>query len=196
MASSPFVRMVQAEEVIDDAVSIDGFERDTSSLTFEDVYQQYYKRIYWYLYAQTRHSEDASDLTQQVFTKALVSFSRYSQRKGSMATWLFTIARRVAIDARRAQRDTVRWDEAVGLSHAHEGDGLDVDMARQEELDQLARLVHQLPDRKREIVELRFAAGLTFAEIAGVTGKSVEATRKMLTRTLQILEEACYGNRE
>jgi DNA-directed RNA polymerase specialized sigma24 family protein len=44
-----------------------------------------------------------------------------------------------------------------------------------------------LSDQKRDLLALRFAAGLTVPEIAAVTGKRTDATYKLLTRTLEEL---------
>src|SRR5205809_938268 len=53
----------------------------------------------------------------------------------------------------------------------------------------LRALLGALGPDTRELLALRFAAGLTFVEIAAVVGKSEAATKKRLARTLQSLKE-------
>jgi DNA-directed RNA polymerase specialized sigma24 family protein len=53
---------------------------------------------------------------------------------------------------------------------------------------ELARLVAQLPAEKQELLRLRFAGGLTYAEIGAVVGRSEAATKMALNRLLRQLE--------
>lgn len=60
---------------------------------------------------------------------------------------------------------------------------------RAEAVARLQALLARLDHRKRELLVLRFAAGLSIADIAAVTGKSEAAVRKAITRTLHTLKE-------
>jgi RNA polymerase sigma-70 factor (ECF subfamily) len=156
---------------------------------FETLYRHYRDRIYWYLLARTQQEEDAADLTQQVFVQALGALHQYHERKGSAAAWLFGIARHAATDMHRRRRVTIAWDHLPMALHPNDGSDVEADAVRRESLSRLARLLATLPKDKRDLLALRFAGDLTIPEIAAVVGKSAEATRKQLTRTLQSLEE-------
>ena len=156
---------------------------------FEVLYRRYRNRIYWYVRARTPSDEDAADLTQQVFVHALAALHHYHERKGSVAAWLFSIARHAATDWHRRQRTTIPWEYLPEALHPDDGRDIEADAVRRELLARLRPLLAALPLDKRELLALRFAGGLTIPEIAVVVGKSAEATRKQLTRTLQSLEE-------
>ena len=156
---------------------------------FEALYRRYRDRIYWYVRARTQSDEDAADLTQQVFVQALAAVRHYHARKGSVAAWLFGIARHAATDMRRRQRPTVAWEALPEVLHPDDGRDIEADAVRHESLARLRTLLAALPSDKRDLLALRFAGGLTIPEIAVVVGKSAEATRKQVTRTLQSLEE-------
>lgn len=64
-----------------------------------------------------------------------------------------------------------------------------LDLERRETIAQVSRLVATLPPDKRDLLALRYAADLSIAEIAAITGKSTGATRKQLARILQSLED-------
>lgn len=156
---------------------------------FETLYRRYRDRIYWYLRARTEGEEDAADLTQQVFVHALAALRQFHSRKGSVAAWLFSIARHAATDFHRRHRTTVAWEYVPAALQPDDGRDVEADTMRRESLARLPQLLAALPRDKREVLALRFAGGLTIPEIAAVVGKSAEATRKQLTRTLQSLEE-------
>lgn len=157
---------------------------------FIPLYHRYLDRIYAYLRARTASDDEAADLTQQVFLQALDALARYrGVRDGSFAAWLFRIARNAAIDAHRRRRVAVAWDllpEALQPLAAHDPDAR---LLRREEVARLRVLFGQLDAETRELLALRFAGGLTIAEIAAVVGKSKAATQKRLFRTLQALKE-------
>jgi RNA polymerase sigma-70 factor (ECF subfamily) len=158
---------------------------------FEPIYHRYRERIYWYIRARTLHEEDAVDLAQQVFVHALGALRQYRRRQGTVAAWLFGIAHHAAIDYHRRTRPTIAWQNVPPALHPHDGHDLEADAERNESLARLRQVLAALPDDKRELLALRYAGGLAIVEVAAVIGKSAEATRKQLTRTLQHLEE-CY----
>jgi len=162
---------------------------------FAPLYAAYQPRVYRYLRLRVRSSEDAADLTQQVFIQALDALPRYHERGLPFAAWLFRIARNVAIDAQRRNRNRYR-DHATldGLPEAllrSSGTGDDPEQAvlRRERLDRLRELLAALDAEQRELLSLRFAAGLSSREIAPVVGKREGAVKRQMTRIIQTLRE-------
>ena len=156
---------------------------------FGTLYLRYLDRVYWYLRARTPSEEDAADLTQQVFLQALAALPCYRQHSVPFTAWLFRIARNVAIDFQRRRRATVAWDALPEGWRAGALPDLEHAAMRAEAIDRLRTLLAQLDAEKRELLALRFAAGLTVAEIAVVIGKSEAATKKQLARLVQSLKE-------
>jgi RNA polymerase sigma-70 factor (ECF subfamily) len=161
--------------------------RDDPAL-FTPLYDRYRDRIYWYLRTRVAGDEDAADLTQQVFLQALERLHQYQERKGSFAAWLFAIARHAASNSRRRPR-SVEWDLLPPAVHATDPDTTEADVMRRESVARVTQILGSLPIQKRELIVLRFVSALTIADIAAVIGKSPEATRKELSRTLQTLKE-------
>jgi RNA polymerase sigma-70 factor, ECF subfamily len=157
-------------------------------LAFEPLYQHYKAHIYRYLLLRVGHQEEAADLTQQVFLKAMVSLQSYKAR-GSFAAWLFRIASHAASDVYRSKKPAFSWDnlpEAEQLFGSEDPENIVLLNERQA---QLRELLHGLDERKRELIALHFSAGLPISEIARVVGKSPAAVRKQLTRILHSLKE-------
>jgi RNA polymerase sigma-70 factor (ECF subfamily) len=160
---------------------------------FAALYDRYWDRVYWYVRTRTASEEDTADLTQHVFVQALGHLHQYDPRRGQFGVWLFAIARNVSANFHRRQRPSVAWDLVPECLRPHASDDPVAETLRREDLDRLGSLVRALDPDKRELLVLRFVAGLTVGEIARLIGKREEATRKQLGRTLHMLAEEFEG---
>ncbi len=163
----------------------DGFDR--SPAAFERLYRQYLQPVYRYLYLKTGSQVEAEDLTSQVFLSALGGLNNY-RHKGYFSAWLFSLARRKAADYYRSRQRQVSLEADRIDPPAPEAD-LMAGLIHQEDMQSLGRLVAALPEEERELVRLRFAAGLGFEEIAAVLGKKSSAVKMALYRLLERMEK-------
>lgn len=156
-------------------------------LSFENLYHQYHLRIYRYLRAHLKNDDDAADLTQQVFFQLWMHVSTYQPAKGSVSTWLFSIARHRLIDFLRASRSALSWETLYEIAIMDLNPEEIVISA--EIIAQVKALIDALSHEERELLALRFAARLSLAEIALLIGKREEATKKQLSRLIRRLQE-------
>ena len=163
-------------------------QRDPAA--FAALYQRYYARVYRYLRIRLQSEEDASDLTQQVFLKAFDALPRYQPRRAPFAAWLFTITRHALADRYRRGTPMLPLEAAGELAAEQE---MDAALERRESLEQLRALLSRLNPDARDLLALRFAAGLTTPEIAATLGKRPAAVRKSLSRLLQSLKEQYHA---
>lgn len=154
---------------------------------FAALYQRYFARVYRYLRMRLEQEEDAADLTQQVFLKALDALPRYQARAAPFAAWLFTIARHVLADRFRRSHATTSLEAAAAA--LADDQGPEEAVIQRETWAQLAELLSTLDPAARDLLALRFAAGLNASEIAAVVGKRPDAIRKQLSRLLRSLKE-------
>ncbi len=161
---------------------------------FGPLYERYRDRIYWYLRTRTSNAEDAADLLQQIFLQALERLPQYNAKKGSFVGWLFGIARHASSNYHRNRRATVPWDLLPEVLRQAPQDGLDARVIHDESLAQLAAVFSTIDQSRRELLVLRFVAGLSMAEIGAVIGKSEGATKKQMSRTLQALKEQYHDH--
>ncbi len=177
-----------AQDSPDDALLIEAAQRDAAQ--FAPLYRRYVTPIYRYCYSRTGNTPDAEDLASQVFLEALQGLPRYHHR-GHFIAWLFIIARRRAIDRyRRPSLLPLDHD----LTAAAESDPSSGAM-RADDLESLRELVSRLNDHDQELLRLRYAGGLTFAEIAATLGKREGAVKMALARLLDRLQRALEGER-
>lgn len=187
-----------AYDAEDEAAVIRAAQRDLAA--FGPLYARYVDRIYTYVCGRTgpARAEDAADLTQQVFLRALDALPRYRTRDGiPVAAWLFRIARNAATDWQRRQRPalrTVPWETVPEELHPQAPDTADGVALRRDEIAEAHRLLASLDEETREALLLRFTAQLTFAEIGVVLGTSEDAARKRIARALHALKERYHDD--
>lgn len=162
-------------------------------MTFEELYDEHVWTVYGFLAYRTASREEAEDLTQVTFEKALKGFARFDRSKASESTWLIAIARNVLVDAHRARssRPATTFDERALDAAVDERDplhGIEVSAD-----PALWRALEQLGEREREIIALRFGADLDGPAIAEVTGLTLANVQQILSRTLRKLRQELEG---
>ena len=166
----------------EEAVLVEAARHDPEA--FAALYQRYLTPLYRYLYRRLSNAHDAEDLTTQVFIDVLEGLATHRYREGGcFVAWLFTIARRRLVDYYRQ-----RTVEPLGDPPSPEP-SLIAAIEKGEDLERLARLLAQLDEDHQELLRLRFSAGLSFAQISMLDGRSEAAVKMALYRTLDFLRE-------
>ncbi len=154
---------------------------------FAPLYRRYVTPIYRYCYSRVGDAVHAEDVTAQVFTAALAALPNYDER-GTFGAWLFTIARHKCASHHRRSRPTLPWDEMI--DSPLEGDDPLAQVVHGESLQRLADLVGELGEDQQELLRLRYAVGLTYAQIGQVVGRSEAAAKMAMHRLLRRLQAA------
>jgi RNA polymerase sigma-70 factor, ECF subfamily len=155
------------------------------NVDFETVYQTELPRIYNFFRYRLGDDQIAEDLTAETFEKAWKHRERYREDLASFSTWLFIIARRIAADYFRKRRSTVPLEEAAKLAYDQT---LEEESQERAEFAQLSALLARLAERERELVALKYGAGLTnraIARISGLSESNVSTILHRLTRQLR-----------
>jgi RNA polymerase sigma factor (sigma-70 family) len=167
---------------------------DVAPAPFEEVYRAHLARLYLFCLSQVRNPADAEDLTAEAFASAFAAYERACPPPDRVLPWLLTIARNAVIDHYRSagRRATLR---AVLDRHAEREAPPDVESAvlRNDEIRGLLVTMRSLRQRDRQLVGLRVAADLSYAEIGAVVGLSEHAatvaTRRAVSRLRGLCEE-------
>jgi RNA polymerase sigma-70 factor (ECF subfamily) len=162
--------------------------RDNTA-AFAQLYDEHVWNVYGFLGYRLGSRQDAEDLTQVTFERALRAFDRFDPKRASARTWLMAIARNLLVDHYRSASSTpvepIPQGEA-GEAMLGQVEPLETGLGLEPELETaLARL----QDRERELLALRFGADLTGPEIAGLTGLSLANVQQILSRTLRQLRD-------
>ena len=158
--------------------------------TFTVLYEEYFDRLFRYVYIRLGKVEQAEDITQEVFVRAFEDISTYRCRGRPFIAWLFRIAHNLIVDYhRRADRvHFIAVPEPVMVSVE---DPVSIAENKLDSL-KLREAVTQLPSAQKEAVTLRLLVGLSIKETARIMGKSEGAVKALQhdgTRNLRKLIE-------
>jgi len=151
---------------------------------WDALYAEQLPRVYNFFRYRVGDGPEAEDLTSTTFEKAWRARDRYRRDLGAFTTWLLTIARNVATDHYRQARTFAPLEEAEGLAGGPTPEEL---ATRRSDCERLSELLGKLPERSRELVALRYGAGLTNRAIARLTGLSESNVGTILHRVIQEL---------
>ena len=155
---------------------------------FGRIFDAFNEPIYRFIASRVQRPSDAEDLTQLVFVKALEALPRYEQRGIPFGGWLFRLARNTVIDHARTRHEHA--DLAVVAEQASDGAGPDDIALRRHDLDAVGAALAELTDEQREVIELRFFAGLSAREAAEVIGKQEGTVRGLQFRAIAALRRS------
>jgi RNA polymerase sigma-70 factor (ECF subfamily) len=129
--------------------------------------RRFQRRVYGLAVAVVRDRAAAEDVAQQTFERVWRHAPTYDARRGSVLTWICTIARNLAIDAARLRRaDPIAPDDLASLlppSSRHSPDDLAV---RSDETARLRAELRALPPEQARAVVLATICGRTAQEIS------------------------------
>ncbi len=152
---------------------------------FGRIFDAYAGPIHRFIASRVNSPSDAEDLTQLVFVKALEALPRYEARGIPFGGWLFRLARNAIIDQIRTRRDHLSLVAAT--TRETDDAGPEAQAALQEDLDRVARALTELTDDQREVIELRFFAGLSVLETAVAMGRQEGTVRGLQFRAIAAL---------
>jgi RNA polymerase sigma-70 factor (ECF subfamily) len=159
---------------------------------FADLYDANFERVYAFIARRVRERADAEDLTSEVFHHALANIEKFEWRGAPFSAWLYRIASNAIADRwQRTQREQA-GTEADDPPDRRES----VSPEEIEKRAQLFRLVADLPEDQRRVIEMRFAAGKSIAEIARELGRTDGAVKQLQFRAIRALRDRWEPKRQ
>jgi RNA polymerase sigma-70 factor (ECF subfamily) len=155
---------------------------------FEALYRSSRDDVYAYVATLLRDPAAAEDVTALAFERAYRRRRSFDRRRGEERAWLFGIARNAALDELRRRRRVAQLaaDPKAEADPVAEDDA-DLVLRRTAVRSALGRLT----PRERELVALKFHAGLSNRELARVLGVSESNAGTLLHRAIEKLRKAC-----
>lgn len=135
---------------------------------FEDIYINYFKDIFLYIYSLSGDRHIAEDITAETFMKAIKSIEKF---KGNcdIRVWLCQIAKNCYFSFLRKKKKTVHLDE---LSEQKDNFNFEQIISSTEESMEIHEILHNLDEPYKEVFSLRVFGELSFKQIACLFGKS------------------------
>lgn len=155
--------------------------------SFAEIYDEHVWDVYGFFGYRVQTREEAEDLTQMTFERALRAWHRYDPKRAAVRTWLIAIGQNVLIDHYRRGRSRPE-DSHADLESLESGAAVQAEVGASLGLDpDLEQALGNLSQRELELIALRFGADLTGPEIAEMTGLSLANVQQILSRTLRSL---------
>jgi RNA polymerase sigma-70 factor (ECF subfamily) len=165
--------------------------KDRYANEFQEFWNRTAGKVRAYMFCACEDWNDADDLTQDCCLRALRAWGQFDGRASRQA-WLFGIARRTRVDwFRRKKRDGVALcqEDIDGLQKAH------IEKPAFDEIEKIWDAVKDISAEQSEVIHLRFAAGLNYAQISHTLGIPIGTVRSRLHRGLKAVKEI-VGERE
>jgi RNA polymerase sigma-70 factor (ECF subfamily) len=155
--------------------------RSGESGALDALHARYGATVFGYLASTLRDRAAAEDVFQLVFTEVWRRGHQYDPERGSLITWMLTIARSRTIDELRRRRPEPLDPATLPETPSPAPQDAALDRWR------MAQLLSQLPAEERRLLELRFYGELSQTEIAARTGLALGTIKSRMVRGLERL---------
>lgn len=147
---------------------------------FAALYEHFYDSIFRYVSFKTGNPADAEDITAEVFVRMIESINRFKWQGYPFSAWLFRIAHNLVVDhyRKRSRKQMVSLENTSPILKAAAFDA-DAHMDMELTLGEVSKAMESLTALQREVIMLRFGAGLSVAETARAVGRKDNAVKAL-----------------
>ncbi|SFL77610.1 RNA polymerase sigma-70 factor, ECF subfamily [Paenibacillus sp. 1_12] len=170
----------QKDDVHDQIISKEEFSR---------IYEMYSKRVYKYICYRINNHYAAEDICSHVFEKVITKYHSFSQEKSKFEVWLFAIVRNSVTDYYRAQKKGTHFSLNNLLNMVFIKSSPEELAIRDDNNQELFKALAKLRDKERNILAMKYAAGLKNSEIAQLMGVSESNIGVVVYRSLKKLHK-------
>jgi RNA polymerase sigma-70 factor (ECF subfamily) len=149
-------------------------------LSPKQAFEQYHRAVFSFSYRLTRREDLAADITQECFLALLRAPNRFDEERGNMKTYLFSIARNLALKQYRDHRAEEPLDDSDGPEAIDAGGSVEVATA-------VSMAVAGLPLLQQEALILFEYEGATLEEVAQIVAADVGTVKSRLHRARERL---------
>jgi RNA polymerase sigma-70 factor, ECF subfamily len=166
--------------------------------SFEELVRRYAKPMFNFAYRMTGNYAEADDIAQDVFLQVYRSLPA-ARLDLPFKPWLYVIARNKCLDFLKRRRpvsfSVLEGDQGDSpIDSVADQDPLPEDVLERADLQRILReAVLALPERYREVVSLRYAAGLSFAEIGRALNLPENTVKTQFQRAKSMLRRQLAG---
>lgn len=166
-------------------------------MEFEEIYNVYSKQVYNLALHYLQNTEDAQELTQDVFVTVFQKIDRFNG-ESKLSTWIYRITVNHALDFIKAKRRKKRFAVLTSLFHPlnnrliHEPFHLDhpgVSLEDKEAIELIFSAINQLPEKQKTALILTKIEGMSQDEAAHVMGMTAKAVESLIQRAKQNLQK-------
>jgi len=168
-----------------------GRARDGDREAFGELFRKYEKRVFRVARRMCRSDDEAWDITQDAFLRAMQAMDRYDTRY-RFFTWIYRIVTNLAINhsEKRKRRNEVFFEEEYGAEGRQAVEDVTPDLADREQVAAaVGRAVDRLSPPLRAVFVLRVDQQLSYSEIADTLHIAIGTVMSRLNRARQRIRE-------
>lgn len=150
----------------------------------ENIYSNYYGKVYGYIRHKVNNRQDAEDIVADVFYKVYKTLDTFDTSKSSLSTWIYNITKNTLTDYFRTRRVFFQI-----LPTQSDGTSVENDLCNAETLETLANALDTLDERQRDIIIQRYYFGKTMIEITSRMGISYAYGKVLQKRALNEIKK-------
>ncbi len=151
------------------------------------LYDAHHQAIFRYVWSRVSDQQLAEDLTGEIFTRMVTSLSGYQPTAVPFRAWLYRIARNLVVDHHRSQNGRVLTSLDVVENLSGESGQPDPIVEQHLTQERIRAALAYIDPAQKEVVILRFLAGLSLVEVAQALDKTVPAVKSLQHRGLTAL---------
>lgn len=142
----------------------------------EELYNDYAKSIYKYIYSLCRNESLSEDIVQETFLVASENINKF-KGESKLSSWLCSIAKYILYGKMKKDRKISKFSIEEVENFIPEYNLIDENIFKNEEKMFLYKQIQNLDEETRNIMYLRILGNLSYEEISEITGKSVNCIR-------------------
>ncbi len=154
--------------------------------SFAMLYREHVQTIFRYVYHRVSDAQLAEDITGDVFTRALKSMSKYTDRGKPFVAWLYRIAHARVVDHYRRQNRRPNESDIDAIPIAIKPD-MDANMMQSHIASTLKQALTALTEDQQQVIVFRFIEGHRLEATAEIMGKNTNAIKALQHRALRAL---------
>jgi RNA polymerase sigma-70 factor (ECF subfamily) len=163
--------------------------QDGSLSAIRELYLDHHEHIFRFIWSRVHDPDQAEDLTGEVFVRMVTGLPSYQDRSLPFRAWLYGIARNLVIDwyRKKSRQMSVPLDAHRVAGNLIESQSPEETTEQALTLERVRQALERIDPTQREVVELRFLAGLSLKDVALAIGKTIAAVKALQHRGLASL---------
>ncbi len=152
------------------------------------LYEAFFPRVYRYVVTRLGNSEDAEDVTEEIFLRIIDNLGGFEFRGLPFGAWVFRIARNEVVSHVRRQKSrfaSTPLDELIPDTNADHVTQIETQFT----IAVVRQAAEKLPEAQRQVIALRFGAGLSVAETAQALKKTENNVKVLQHKAIAKLQQ-------
>lgn len=158
-------------------------DKHTAEAAFSELFSRYSPRIYAYCRRFIGNREEAQDIFQETFIRFHQSASK-DRVMTNVPAFILRIARNLCVNFKKREKQAVSFEDYMVPDYASDNNS-----EKTELLDLIKDALEVLPDEYKEPFILREYHGLSYNEIAEITGQQLSNVKVRIHRAKQKIKE-------